>query len=118
MGCSEENKVTLGTYMLREEANHWWKNARQRLGVGGVVITWERFKREFLIKYFPADVRNRKVVEFMELKQGMNKSRICDEDGRAKSNYYKAVKDKKRKEQDCGKSYGDENKRDGESSGR
>ncbi|MCI62518.1 hypothetical protein A2U01_0083775, partial [Trifolium medium] len=54
----------------REEANHWWKNARQRLGAGGAVVTWERFKREFLIKYIPADVRNRKVVEFMELKQG------------------------------------------------
>ncbi|MCI93887.1 hypothetical protein A2U01_0115185, partial [Trifolium medium] len=39
-----------------EEANHWWKNARQRLGAGGVAI--------------PADVRNRKVVEFLELKQG------------------------------------------------
>ncbi|MCI33548.1 hypothetical protein A2U01_0054765, partial [Trifolium medium] len=70
MGCSKENKVTLGAYVLREEANHWWKNARQRLGAGGAVITWERFMREFLIKYFPADVRNRKVVEFMELKQG------------------------------------------------
>ncbi|MCI46137.1 hypothetical protein A2U01_0067377, partial [Trifolium medium] len=57
-------------YVLREEANHWWKNAKQRLGVGGAVITWEMFKREFLIKYFPADVRNKKVVEFMELKQG------------------------------------------------
>ncbi|MCI49281.1 hypothetical protein A2U01_0070525, partial [Trifolium medium] len=102
------------------------------------------FKREFWVKYFPADVRNTKVVEFMELKQGnmivaeyaakfeslsvfspyyntaeteydkcvkfesglrhevkhligfseirdfstlVNKSRICDEDGRAKSNY-------------------------------
>ncbi|MCI85924.1 hypothetical protein A2U01_0107203, partial [Trifolium medium] len=50
--------------------NHWWKNARQRLGAGGVVITWEMFKREFWVKYFPADVRNRKVVEFLELKQG------------------------------------------------
>ncbi|MCI34938.1 hypothetical protein A2U01_0056159, partial [Trifolium medium] len=70
MGCSEESKVTLGAYVLREEANHWWKNAKQRLGAGGVVITWEMFKREFLINYFPADVRNRKVVEFMELKQG------------------------------------------------
>ncbi|MCI92846.1 GRAS family transcription factor, partial [Trifolium medium] len=28
------------------------------------------FKREFWVKYFPADVRNRKVVEFLELKQG------------------------------------------------
>ncbi|MCI80402.1 cellular nucleic acid-binding protein, partial [Trifolium medium] len=42
----------------------------QRKGAGGVVITWEMFKREFLMTYFPADVRNRKVVEFMELKQG------------------------------------------------
>ncbi|MCI53984.1 pol polyprotein, partial [Trifolium medium] len=43
---------------------------RQRLGAGGVVITWEMFKREFWVKYFPADVRNWKVVEFLELKQG------------------------------------------------
>ncbi|MCI57761.1 hypothetical protein A2U01_0079012, partial [Trifolium medium] len=33
-------------------------------------IPWEMFKREFLVKYFPVDVRNKKVVEFMELKQG------------------------------------------------
>ncbi|MCI72095.1 GRAS family transcription factor, partial [Trifolium medium] len=26
--------------------------------------------REFLTKYFPADERNHKVIEFMELKQG------------------------------------------------
>ncbi|MCI47212.1 hypothetical protein A2U01_0068453, partial [Trifolium medium] len=69
MGCSEVNKTTLGTYVLREEANNWWKNARLRMRVGGVVIVWETFKREFLRKYFPADVKNKKVVEFMELKQ-------------------------------------------------
>ncbi|MCI59179.1 GRAS family transcription factor, partial [Trifolium medium] len=28
------------------------------------------FKREFWVKNFPADVRNRKVVEFLEPKQG------------------------------------------------
>ncbi|MCI42833.1 hypothetical protein A2U01_0064070, partial [Trifolium medium] len=27
MGCTEDNKITLGTYVLREEANQWWKNA-------------------------------------------------------------------------------------------
>ncbi|MCI72093.1 hypothetical protein A2U01_0093356, partial [Trifolium medium] len=57
MRCTEEDKTSLGSYMLREGANHWWKNARQRLGAGGVVITWEMFKREFWVKYFPADVR-------------------------------------------------------------
>ncbi|GAU46009.1 hypothetical protein TSUD_401310 [Trifolium subterraneum] len=37
---------------------------------GGVVITWEMFKREFFNKYFPADVKNKKVVEFIKLEQG------------------------------------------------
>ncbi|MCH91446.1 hypothetical protein A2U01_0012373, partial [Trifolium medium] len=41
MGCFEANKLTLGTYVLREEANKWSKMAKLRMGVGGVVITWE-----------------------------------------------------------------------------
>ncbi|MCI88717.1 hypothetical protein A2U01_0110004, partial [Trifolium medium] len=53
MRCSEEHKTILGAYALREETNHWWKNAQQRIGAGGVVITWEMFKREFWVKYFP-----------------------------------------------------------------
>ncbi|GAU50577.1 hypothetical protein TSUD_410010 [Trifolium subterraneum] len=109
------------------------------------------FKREFFNKYFPADVKNKKVVEFMKLEQGnmsvaeyaakfeslcafsphyntpkaendkcvkfesglrpdikyiigfaeirnfttlVAKARICDEDGKAKSNYFKAVRGK------------------------
>ncbi|MCI84867.1 cellular nucleic acid-binding protein, partial [Trifolium medium] len=44
------------------------------------------------------------------------KARICDEDGKAKSNYYKALNDK-RKGQDGAKPYGDKGKRIGESSG-
>ncbi|GAU26517.1 hypothetical protein TSUD_361500 [Trifolium subterraneum] len=149
MKCANENKLALGTYVLREEANQWWKNAKLRLGDRGVVITWEMFKREFFNKYFPADVRNKKVVEFMKLEQGnisvaeyaakfeslcafsphyntpeaenhkcvkfesglrpdikhiigfaeirnfttlVAKARICDEDGKAKSNYFKAVR--------------------------
>ncbi|MCI77239.1 hypothetical protein A2U01_0098509, partial [Trifolium medium] len=67
MGCSEVNKTILETYVLREEANNWWKNVKLGMGAGGVVIVWEAFKREFLRKYFPADVKNKKVVEFMEL---------------------------------------------------
>ncbi|MCI88310.1 hypothetical protein A2U01_0109596, partial [Trifolium medium] len=31
----------------------------------------------------------------------VNKSRICDEDGRAKVNYYKVVNDRKGKGQEC-----------------
>ncbi|MCI51215.1 cellular nucleic acid-binding protein, partial [Trifolium medium] len=46
----------------------------------------------------------------------VNKSRICDEDGKAKSNYYKAMNDKKMKGQDRGKPYGDKGKKGVESS--
>ena len=36
----------------------------------GAEITWAVFKREFLDKYFPEDVRGKKEIEFLELKQG------------------------------------------------
>ncbi|MCI92742.1 pol polyprotein, partial [Trifolium medium] len=46
------------------------RNVKLRIGLDGVAIVWEIFKRKFLRKYFPADVKNKKVIEFMELKQG------------------------------------------------
>ncbi|MCI29859.1 cellular nucleic acid-binding protein, partial [Trifolium medium] len=45
----------------------------------------------------------------------VNKSRICDEDGRAKTNYYKSMSDRKWKSQDRGKPYN--NKGRGNASG-
>jgi hypothetical protein len=39
MRCSETQKVTLGSYMLHEDAGYWWKNASQRFGHGGAMIT-------------------------------------------------------------------------------
>lgn len=56
--------------MLTEKAEYGWENARQRLEAAGTKITWEVFMSEFLEKYFPADVRNKKEIEFLELKQG------------------------------------------------
>ncbi|MCI24729.1 hypothetical protein A2U01_0045915, partial [Trifolium medium] len=90
--------------------NNWWKNAKQSLGAGGIAIPWEIFKREFLVKYFPVDVKNKKVhfIGFAEIRDFatlVNNSRICDEDGRAKTNYYKSLSDKKGKGQDRGKPY-------------
>ncbi|KAK2359561.1 hypothetical protein QL285_084922 [Trifolium repens] len=70
MVCTDEQKVRLETHMLVGEAGDWWDNARQRLEVAGTVITWAVFKGEFLGKYFPEEVRARKEVEFLELKQG------------------------------------------------
>jgi len=56
--------------MLDEEVEFWWTNAKRRLEDGGDMVSWERFKEEFFRKYFLADLRNKKEVEFLQLKQG------------------------------------------------
>ena len=33
-------------------------------------MTWDVFNRVFLEKYFPKDIRNKKEMKFLELKQG------------------------------------------------
>src|ERR1044072_3143671 len=68
--CSEERKVTYAGYMLTGEAENWWTQAKQRLAQENQEITWPVFKVAFLAKYFPEDVKGRKEVEFLELKQG------------------------------------------------
>ena len=70
MACPEEQKVAFGTYTLVEEAEYWWDDTRQCLEAKGQAMTWETFKRVFLDKYFPKDVKNNKEMEFLELKQG------------------------------------------------
>ncbi|XP_073223476.1 uncharacterized protein [Cicer arietinum] len=70
VACLEGQKVHLGTFMLTEEAEHWWDNARQHLENAGTAITWAIFNNMFLIKYFPEDIRNRKEMEFVKLEQG------------------------------------------------
>jgi len=66
----DDQKVRLVTHMLVEEAEYWWTSTKRRIESSGDVITWVRFKNEFLKKYFPEDLRNKKEAEFLNLKQG------------------------------------------------
>jgi hypothetical protein len=70
MQCTDDQKVRFGTHMLAEEADDWWVSLQPTLEQDDAVITWAVFKREFLNRYFPEDVRGRKEIEFLELKQG------------------------------------------------
>ena len=70
MQCSEVQMVRFGTHMLAEEADDWWVSVQPILENGGEVVTWAVFKRELLNRYFPEDVRGKKEIEFLELKQG------------------------------------------------
>lgn len=67
MARTDEQKVLL-THMLYEEAKYLWENTRQRMEAINAKIPWASFKNEFLDKYFPADFRNHKEIEFWELK--------------------------------------------------
>jgi len=70
MQCNDVQMVRFGTHMLAEEADDWWVSTQPILQNEGVVITWVVFRREFLRRYFPEDVRGKKEIEFLELKQG------------------------------------------------
>lgn len=70
MVCTDEHKVLFRTHVLSEEAEYWWEITCQRLEFVGTVVTWENYKIDFLEKYFPTDVRSKKEIEFLQLKQG------------------------------------------------
>ena len=56
--------------MLAVEADDWWLETCRKLEAAGENVTWAVFRMEFLRKYFPEDVRGKKEIEFLELKQG------------------------------------------------
>jgi len=70
MQWNEIQRVRFGTHMFVEEADDWWVCILPTREHGGGVVTWAMFRREFLDRYFPEDVRGKKEIEFLELKQG------------------------------------------------
>ena len=67
LSIDEAQKTVFATYLLKGEANYWWE-AKKNMEMD-VVITWERFSRLFLDKYFPRFMENQMEIKFLELKQ-------------------------------------------------
>ncbi|XP_028073412.1 uncharacterized protein LOC114275560 [Camellia sinensis] len=63
--CLETQKVLLATFTLEDKARRWWMLMHE----SNKDIGWARFLEIFYDKYFPQCVRDRKVSEFMGLKQ-------------------------------------------------
>ena len=78
MNCTDAQKVQFGTHMLVKEAEDWWINTSHRFDEENIVVTWAMFRDTFLENYFPEDVRGKKEVEFLELKQGSGSVAECD----------------------------------------
>ena len=70
MDYSDAQKVRFGTHMLAREENDWWVATFQRLEGTREAFTWVVFHMEFHVKYYPKDVRGKKEIEYLELKQG------------------------------------------------
>ena len=67
--CQDQQKVLFATHMLADEVKYWWENTHSRLeGAGGSIVLWGMLRQTFLEKYFPEDVKNKKEMEFLELK--------------------------------------------------
>ncbi|XP_028117247.1 uncharacterized protein LOC114314916 [Camellia sinensis] len=64
--CTDAYKVLLATFTLKEGARRWWMLVRDE----NRDLTWDRFKEMFYEKYFPQCIRDRKISEFEQLKQG------------------------------------------------
>lgn len=67
---TQEQKVTFVARFLKEEAENWWRGARERMMAIGTPLTWENFQTVFLGKYFPRSVRKQKELDFTRLVQG------------------------------------------------
>ncbi|KAF1883353.1 hypothetical protein Lal_00042235 [Lupinus albus] len=70
MGCGDVQKVTYASYMMAKEAENWWEMTRRQMEDEGTVVTWDAFKGKFFQKYFPADLRRKKEMEFLRLEKG------------------------------------------------
>ncbi|MQM08570.1 hypothetical protein Taro_041426 [Colocasia esculenta] len=69
--CTEEERVTLATYMLQERTDVWWSSVlRTQFGDGAMEVAWAEFVDLFRAKYIPEHVQDRMEQEFLTLTQG------------------------------------------------
>jgi hypothetical protein len=69
LGCSKEQKVVMVVFKLEGEVEHWWKMTKAGLEAKGKPLTRTNFFEAFYEKYFPDSVRDKKELEFQQLKQ-------------------------------------------------
>ncbi|XP_077217930.1 uncharacterized protein LOC143852433 [Tasmannia lanceolata] len=69
MGCNDEQKIQLASFLLSEDAGAWWRSVEQSYpGVGQG--TWAQFKSRFNNQYFLSHVKDALAEEFASLRQG------------------------------------------------
>ncbi|GAU50680.1 hypothetical protein TSUD_371390 [Trifolium subterraneum] len=70
MACTELEKVTFATRILRGAACNWWEGVRAYMTASQMEMTWANFRRLFIDHYIPESYRMSMERELIELKQG------------------------------------------------
>ena len=65
--CTTEKKVSYASSLFEQDALDWWETIPGSKNVP-MMLTWEEFLRVFAEKYMSAVYRDRKKIEFLELK--------------------------------------------------
>ncbi|XP_022891967.1 uncharacterized protein LOC111406831 [Olea europaea var. sylvestris] len=69
MGCSNDQKLCLATFLLEEGAYDWWQSV-QSAYLDPSISTWTDFRRIFYDAYYPQSYKDAKQEEFLKLIQG------------------------------------------------
>ena len=69
MGVTSEKRAELAAYQLKGVAQIWFEQWKELRGVDALP-TWDEFKTAFLDHFFPLKLREAKMREFMNLRQG------------------------------------------------
>lgn len=57
-------------YRLKDVANQWYNEGEDLRGINVEPSVWGEFVKDFLDHFFPQELREEKVQEFVNLKQG------------------------------------------------
>jgi len=70
VGVSPQEKAELSAYKIKDMAQVWYEQWKGERPVGAGPIDWELFKSVFLDRFFPLELRERKIQEIINLLQG------------------------------------------------
>ncbi|KAL2460909.1 Gag protease polyprotein-like protein [Abeliophyllum distichum] len=69
MGCPDDKRLHVATFLLEEGAHDWWQSIQARYADPSV-ITWVDFKRAFYDNYYHRSYKDAKQNEILKLVQG------------------------------------------------
>ena len=70
MDVSSEEKTEIASYNLNDMAQVWYEQWRNERIVKKYLVNWDSFKTVFLDRLLPLELGDRKMQEFINLRQG------------------------------------------------